>query len=223
MSDSTQAPPLTCARCGMEMKRSAGSAPQGKAMCHPCRRERNGLPPDRRVRLDGDGPKRVPCSICGKTMVRNKATSLPAGLATCLECRRARAIQRKAFRRSIPKKRVCPMCHRTFEDSRRTYCSPFCRTVGSHVNGFRSFVRMEGEYRQARWWIRSPVDDRYTIGPPRILLDVWVTPSGEPRCPDCAGAMTDLGAMGHECGWCGIRVIRLPTEANHDRHEGTPR
>lgn len=202
MSDST---PLTCAVCERPMHRTRQSLPQGRATCHPCRRELAGLSPlpERPPRVRGLG---LSCAGCGKRMVRHSKTSLPQGLATCLSCRQARAAARRTERHLT---RACPMCGRSFQHNRRTYCSQFCRTVGSRVSSFRDFLRMEGEYRPARWWVRTEGDPRWTIGPPRILLDVWFTPAGDARCPECASSMTDRDAMGHECIWCGIRAIPL--------------
>lgn len=198
MSDSTQAIPLTCAGCGKAMQRATKSLPQGRAMCQPCRSGRPPRPPT----------YSLTCASCGKGMNRNTRSSLPQGQATCLACRRARAERKRAAERSHPTKRVCPMCRRSFETRRRTYCSPFCKTIGSRIGGYRHFLRMEGEYRPARWWIREGYDPRWIIGPPRTLLDVWVTPTGEPRCTGCASPMRDLGPMGHECTGCGsLRVI----------------
>lgn len=102
------------------------------------------------------------------------------------------------------------MCRRTFEHSRRTYCGPFCRLMGSRVGGFRYLFHLEGEYRQARWWVRRGTDPRWIIGPPRMLLDVWQAPNGDLLCPDCGEVMTEpADATGLECIWHGIRVIPL--------------
>jgi hypothetical protein len=52
---------LTCASCSKPMASGKGSAPQGQAKCHPCRRA---APTARRVQ-QGNHRKLRPCEVCG--------------------------------------------------------------------------------------------------------------------------------------------------------------
>lgn len=197
MSDSTQVDPLTCAGCGRPMQRNQRSLPQGEARCHPCRR---GEPPT----FD------LFCSTCGKGMYRNRRSSLPQGEATCLPCRRARPKHQP--RTKQPPTRTCPLCRRTFQHNRRTYCGSFCRLIGSRLGGFRDLVDMRGSYQPALWWYRTPDDARYFQGPPPPNpLDVWTTVDDKALCPACGHDMGHPIPSGNECQWCCIKIITLAT------------
>ena len=192
-----------CRRCGQDLPLEAFSpSKHGKngVWCRSCHSTYN----RERGYTRRPSSNCASCAVCGKTM---PSSVLPQGEATCLPCRQARAAERKSAPRPP---RTCPICRRLFEHNRRTYCSLFCKHIGARIGMLRTFLRMEGEYRSARWWTTAG-GPSLVIGPPPPpgTIDVWTTPTGDVRCPDCTDSMDDAGPLGHECPWCGIRVIFL--------------
>ena len=182
--DMTKSKSLTCAICAQPMYRGAQSLPQGQATCQPCRREnpRHGLN----------------CARCGERMIRNTKSSLPQGSAMCRPCRRVVTATKQKQRPT----RTCWLCGDSFEHSRNWYCSTFCRTLSKRSRADRTFYRLVGSFRPALWW--HPIT---VVGPPRHLLDVWVTPDHAVGCPLCSHAMHPAGDGSHACHDCDLRVM----------------
>lgn len=157
MSEATT--PLTCAACGTPMKQVAGSLPQGRATCHPCR--------NMQARRAGEAPRGGPtCADCGSPMWRGNDT-LPQGQATCLPCRRKRKSEARTAASHVPELRFCKVCERPFETKRETqvYCTPECRSKRGDWGHRRSRVASADErgygkeHREERArWKRDVVD-----------------------------------------------------------------
>ncbi len=200
---------LTCADCSKPMASNSKSLPQGKARCHPCRRNTPPTPKPQAKRGD------LTCCVCGEAMWWSKS-SLPQGQATCLPCRRVLRPRRPT---ANPKRAYTKRTPKTCVDCDAPTWSTRCRPCyDAHV---KSQADPEAAAQRKRERAQRQRRDRAAPGltqhQRRNLLALWRRQ--QRRCSYCDNAATQidhviplaLGGTNYEgnltpcCASCNVR------------------